>query len=197
MPVQDSEYEHEYLKTRLAAWVFPGLATYFNWYNSRKTSRFLRGFCPKGRMSCMGRYRRNLLSFRETSNLLLYLALLAFLESGSMLVFSGDTSPLEPENVFFFHNSIWVLGFGLVIGLLLPHSVDQTVLLNLGSEAEKRDKASFYSGRPSKVLEPRRPPNVSQKLQQAGWLEKHRKKQHRRFVASLPTIEEIPRTLIY
>ena len=192
---QDSHYEHEYLKTRLASWVFPCLVQYFNWHNSRRTRSFLEGFCPRGRMSCLGRYRRNLLTYTETSNIVLYLALLNLTESGSMMLFSGSI-PLQPEAVFLCYNSIWFLGFGLIIGVLLPHSIEPMLLPNHGTTLARRQKTGFYSSRRSKVLEPRRPPDVSLKTQQAGWLKKHKKKQHRRFVVSLPPIEEIPRTLI-
>ena len=135
-----------------------------------------------------------------------YLQNPASLESGSMWLFTGKNT-LQPRTVFFFHNSIWFLGYGLVIGILLPSTIHKTLMVKLGTETlsefhKDRNstafKREFYASRQNKVLEPRRPAmSLSLKTQPAGWLKKRMKKQHRRLVLALPTIEEIPRTLIY
>ena len=70
-----------FVKGRLVALIYPVIAQCLNLYLSRKAIAYIRGICPKGRSSCLGNYRRNLVYFEASSNMVTYWACIAIVES--------------------------------------------------------------------------------------------------------------------
>jgi hypothetical protein len=131
-------------KTNMMSIVFPALVVFFFTWQRFSCKRFLAGLCPRGRMSCVGKYKRNVLTLDDT-----YFFLIAnsFCRIGG--TFLGlYASRLSPVAHFWVWNStatLWTEGFYLMLPFFLtaPESCSETVVF-----------AHFYVRKPS--LEPRR-----------------------------------------
>lgn len=119
-------------------------------YQRQKVHRFLAGHCPLGRMSCIGGFKRNVLSFNQTYIWLMYKcfsSMITTLIYQLSVVYSKELTP----NVQFW---IWNIGaFASCEGvyLVLPFLLEAPNNDDLPREQE------FYTRHP--VLEPRRPSN--------------------------------------
>ena len=141
--------------------VFPLLIIIFITWQRFSTQHFLSGLCPRGRMSCIGKFRRNILSLRSTYVLLM--ALSCCRGAGSLLIHYSDQ--MTPSTHFWLWNTsaaLWGEGAYLLLPWLLsaPEASGRRVVF-----------AHFYVRKPP--VDPRRPEaGTSEEVQlgTAPWL---------------------------
>ena len=115
---------------------------------NRRTTTWVRVNCPNKTMSCIGKYRRNLINMQET---LMYF----YFEKGVFLVelCTIETSSyfeMSAHSVFWLYNSIF---FVQSVGRVGFH---YTMIGTAHSETPRERFDGFYVSKP-KILEPRRP----------------------------------------
>ena len=140
-------------KLTIMQFMTPLLVTIFNWYICWRVRRFMRGHCPRGRMSCIGVYRRNVITLKETSSLLYILCFSSFIDSVIQAVFPNLDKILEGRVLFWMWN-IKGISFNEGLFLTLPLFLD----IPFESEATK-GKTDFYVSVPNLLLP--RPPTQS------------------------------------
>ena len=116
-----------------------------------QVNNWSRGVCPKRQMSCIGKFRRNLVTMRETLYFYLF-EKLVFLLDVALLAISDN---LTPEALFWAHNTLMLLQFIGRMGFysLIIHAPDSKMNSVLPATAAE---SKFYV-LTSKFLEPRRP----------------------------------------
>ena len=78
-------------------------------YASYRVSRFLKGCCPRKKMSCIGVYKRNVLTFLETSKLLDLMLVFNYINPIFMVFIKVQGPLLTKESIFWAWN---LRGFG-------------------------------------------------------------------------------------
>ena len=136
-----SQNEH---KQNMINFVFPLLIILWITWQRFSTQRFLSGLCPRGRMSCVGRFRRNVLSLRSTFLLLMAMSCCR----GAGTVLTHFSSLMTPSTHYWLWNTsaaLWGEGAYLLLPWLLsaPESSGTTVVF-----------AHFYVRKPE--VQPRR-----------------------------------------
>ena len=144
-------------KVTIMQFMTPLLAAIVNCYVCWMVRRFIRGHCPGGRLSCIGVYRRNVISLKETSGLLYTLCLSSFIDSVIQAIFPNRGENLQGKILFWVWN-IKGISFNEGLFLILPIFFD----IPIESEASKV-KRPFYVRAPPKLLLPR-PPNPAFRL---------------------------------
>ena len=115
---------------------------------NRRTTTWVRVNCPKKTMSCIGKYRRNLINMQETLRYFyfeksVFLVELCIIEMCSYF-------EMSPHSVFWLYNSIF---FVQSVGRVGIHC---TMIGRAHSETTRERFDGFYVSKP-KILEPRRP----------------------------------------
>ena len=116
-----------------------------------KERQFMRSHCPLGKMSCIGRYRRNVLTLNQTMAWVVLWCLSGILDICLQVLFIYYKEQWSSETLFWIWNTKgFVANEGLLI--LIPFA------LSVPSEGSSETSSStgFYVHKPS-VLEPRRP----------------------------------------
>ena len=145
----EEENQQSTITTRLGAMII--MASY-NTYYSMKANQYLAGFCPKKTMSCIGKYRRNLLTLQDTSNLIYYWTVYAFFESALIIAPKLFKSYLiSPAMVFWAHNVLVISFVDIYHGIVLPCKM----VIPWTYQKKKQDFSNFYVRKP-KLLDPRR-----------------------------------------
>ena len=145
------EQNQETAKFTIMQFMDPLLVAIANSYACWRVRRFLRGHCPRGRMSCIGDYRRNVITLKETSNLLHILCFSALIDSVMMAVFPDLDKILEGKVLFWIWNIKGIL-FNEGLFLTIP------LFLDIPLETEVTEgKTVFYVSAPSLPLIPRQP----------------------------------------
>ena len=139
----------ESMKGRIISLVYPCLAEIFNQYFSRKVLSYLNGICPTKKMSCIGKYRRNLIFLEETSRYLSYWAGYAILD-GSITMVAMTSKLASPTLLFWIHNILAFAFIDVFYGLYVPLN------MKLPSEKVLYHGPRFQLITASKGLEPRR-----------------------------------------
>ena len=137
------------MKGRIISLVYPCLAEIFNQYFSRKVLSYLNGICPTKKMSCIGKYRRNLIFLEETSRYLSYWAGYAILD-GSITMVAMTSKLASPTLLFWIHNILAFAFIDVFYGLYVPLN------MKLPSEKVLYHGPRFQLITASKDLEPRR-----------------------------------------
>ena len=87
-----------------------------------KVKRYIFGFCPKGSMAAIGKYRRNLIDFRENLNFIdfwtVWVVWLLAIRIG-FVIYPDRT----PRQVFYTHHGTYLLFVWFFHGLVLPLSM--------------------------------------------------------------------------
>ena len=129
-------------------WIcFVSIEMVFMKYLAWRVNRFLRGHCPNGKMSCIGKYPRNLINFKQTTywllcwqvNLLLDIPFQSFLEADQTLSKQSKFYIWTAKGVFLNECFIFV-----ALTIKVPDSKTRFV-----------QPGQFYVRSP--ILEPRRP----------------------------------------
>ena len=97
-------------------------AIFFVKYLSWRVNRFLFEFCPRKKMSCMGKYMRNVISLNQTANCYFFLGLCIYIGLIFHLVLIEHANLFSNEILFWIWNakgSVFVDGLFLVIPLFL------------------------------------------------------------------------------
>ena len=109
----------------------------------------MRSYCPLGRRSCIGRYRRNVLTLKQTVAWVLLWCLSGIVDISLQAVFIFYKEEWTSETIFWIWN-IKGAASNEVFHILIPFAL--SVPTDEGSE----DSSDFYVRKPS-VLIPRRP----------------------------------------
>ena len=125
------------------------ILVFYRWVLSQ-VNNWSKGVCPNRKMSCIGKFRRNLVTMRETMHFYLFEKLVFFLDVALL----GVSNNLPPEVRFWAHNSITLLQFIGRISFysLIIEAPDSKMNTVLSDAAEPK----FYVLTPE-FLEPRRP----------------------------------------
>ena len=169
--------------------------------SNRRVCRLLTAICPNRTYSCIGRYRRNLMSMKETFRHCLYWYLVVFIEQ--VFIFVSSKLKMDPHLLFLLYNSLNFLhGFAH----FLYHSYCiQLSYLEISQQKPKTEAVLFFvSGR--SVLEPRRPTqhlsSINPVFINHSTLARKRTRPNlqefkRKPKFAMPAIEEIDRSLVY
>ena len=145
--IEDDEFERK--KMRMVSLMFPLILALTALFLTWKVKFFLSGHCPEGRRSCIGVFKRNVISYNATlAWLMCYISfaiLDVFLYEGMILY----KSHLSPTSIFWIWNSKGLVAEAL--NLVLPFFLE--IPKDCNGPAKKGD---FYVKKPL-VLEPRRP----------------------------------------
>ena len=120
------------------------ITEFYNQWLAWKVRRLLRGLCPNKRMSCIGNYRRNLMSLGENSRYLSLWNAFCFLDSFILLFLK-----LSPSAMFWTQNILSFIVLDVFQGLVIP------LRMEVPQRTERKEAGIFYS-RPLGVLLPRR-----------------------------------------
>jgi hypothetical protein len=123
---------------------------FFNQYWSHRVYRYKKGVCPTGKMASWGKYRRNLISFKETSRYLSCWTVFA-ITTTVIVVTSVYVNMFTTTNLFWLNNLLVFAFVDIFHGIVIPlrmkipsKSTNQTALTS-----------NFYVRKPDE-LEPRR-----------------------------------------
>jgi hypothetical protein len=148
-----------HLKFDLIGLAFVTIDLFFIKYLNWRIDRFLLGFCPGNKMSCIGVFKRNVISFKDTTKMLHILILTAILPTiASRTIFEHLDKTLSSITIYWIWNIRKVL-FDMIV-FFLPFSFelpDDTIY--------KNHTSTFYVRKLAPVLEPRRPiykPDIGQ-----------------------------------
>jgi hypothetical protein len=136
-------------KTNMMNLVQPTLIIVFMSWQRFSAKRFMRGLCPRGRMSCVGKFRRNVLSLESSYRLLM--ALCCSRAGGTLLAYYA--SQLSPTAHFWLWNTTATI-WGEVGWMVLPW-----LLAAPQSISSSAPVSQFYVRKP--VLQPRPENGVS------------------------------------
>ena len=112
-----------------------------------RVKRYIKGLCPKKQLSCIGRYRRNIINFYESFYMMCLWSSNPFLEVG-MIQFMN----LSPVSIFWSYNIMTFFFLDILHGLLFPLFI--TIFVKFEQPREIRLQ-KFYVRR-AVVLDPRR-----------------------------------------
>ena len=122
------------------------------YFNSR-VNRFLKGFCPNGRMSCIGLYKRNVISLSQTVYLTFLGVVFIILRMASVLFIQENTLELSKKANF------WVWNINEIFSCEGFYFFCFPFMLNVeGSKTQAPQRPTmFYVRKPT--IQPRRPEN--------------------------------------
>ena len=140
-------------KLTIMQFMTPLLVTIFNCYVCWRVRRFVRGHCPRGRLSCIGVYRRNVITLKETSSLLYILCFSSFIDSAIQAVFPNLDKVLDGKVLFWIWN-LKGISFNEGLFLTLP------IFFDIPFEGNpSKGKVDFYVLPPRELLP--RPPDLT------------------------------------
>jgi hypothetical protein len=94
---EDKDFLDEGLKLRIINVIFPFLFGIAILLLNMKVKRFLAGHCPRKRMSCIGVYQRNVITYTQTTWLMLCWVLSAFLDALLILLVELNSKSSSPQ----------------------------------------------------------------------------------------------------
>ena len=143
-------YQSESYKLNMFRLFFPLLNTFVIIYLRFRVKRFTSELCPRNQMSCIGVYKRNVISLQTTIRWLMFWNIVLLLEYVFYTLLAVEGDYFSRQTVFWIWN---VKGFFLNEGLhfALPALLEVPDSL----ERKKMGKNTFYVRKPGS-LEPRR-----------------------------------------
>jgi hypothetical protein len=117
----------------------------------RRSQKFVRKLCPAGKMSCIGRYNRNVISLKTTAVLAVSVTAQAIAYQFLLLIFQF----LTPDTAFFLDSiflTVFCDIFYVCLGIALMRRDMPTI-------TESKRRTQFYVTKPIKI-EPRSRPSV-------------------------------------
>ena len=122
------------------------------YFNSR-VNRFLKGFCPNGRMSCIGLYKRNVISLSQTVYLTFLGVVFIILRMASVLFIQENTLELSKKANF------WVWNINEIFSCEGFYFFCFPFMLNVeGSKTQSPQRPTMFHVR-KPTIKPRRPEN--------------------------------------
>ena len=143
-------YESETYKLKMFRLFFSLLLISIIFYFRLRVKNFMKGFCPKKQMSCIGVYKRNVISLQTTIHWLMFWTLAVLVEYVlcTLLTVHGDV--FSPQTAFWIWNvKCFLLNEGL--HFVLPALLELPDRL----DRKKMGRNTFYVRKPG-ILEPRR-----------------------------------------
>ena len=143
-------YESESYKLNMFRLFFPLLQIFIIFYFRFKVKSFMKELCPRKQMSCIGVYKRNVISLQTTMHWLMFWTVAMLLEYTlcTLLTVHGDV--FSPQTAFWIWNvKCFLLNEGL--HFVLPALLEVPDRL----ERKKMGRNTFYVRKPG-ILEPRR-----------------------------------------
>ena len=131
-----------YLKKAGAALAMPFIVSAYTLFFCQRVRSYLRGICPKNNMAMLGKYRRNLLDWRQNWRMVHVWTLFTVISMSTLY------SNQNPSVIFWIHHLIYFVLICLIHGLFLPLS------MKIPWKCDREETRHFYVNRP-KVLEPR------------------------------------------
>ena len=99
---QDQKYAETFKKTTFMGIVGSTVFTLYTFFFRRQVKRFLSRLCPNNKMSCIGRYRRNIIDFSESFDCAIFFPLVYI---NVVYIFNGISAQyekyLQPETWFY------------------------------------------------------------------------------------------------
>ena len=113
----------------------------------------MQGLCPRGVISCIGRYKRNLISLQSTKLFFFVSQFLNILQLGFVAILPHIERNFSAETIFWVYN---ILYLGMFVGELVSHIyIIVPVFQILSATSCIPKKAKFFMTKPPKNLEPR------------------------------------------
>ena len=152
---EDEEEERANRGSRFAILMFPFLVECFNRFFCWKVRKYLAGICPRKRMSCIGKYRRNLIDFEQTSRYSTCWVMFSWMEFVLLMLLTHYKNEMSSQTIFWAWNIPLFVFIDIINGIVLPLTVAVPA-----KEKQKPDRrVEFYTRKP-RVLEPRRPSDM-------------------------------------
>jgi hypothetical protein len=148
-----------HLKVDLIHLAFLAIDLFFTKYIDWRIDRFLSGFCPGNKMSCIGVYKRNVISVRDTSTMLHVLIFWQFYIVVSRTLFEHLDKTFSTITIY------WIWSIRGVLFDIVVFFLSFSFKLPDDTTYENKHTSAFYVRQPPRVLEPRRPiykPNIGQ-----------------------------------
>lgn len=121
-------------------------------YFKFKTNRYLYRICPQQKMSIIGKFRRNFITFEQTTQFMHVYFFYGIIDYG--IFFSLlKTFSFEPQTNFLLANMSDYLYMNIFLGVFLPMIMEIPPTLNMNRQRHATD---FFVRKPQ-FLEPRRP----------------------------------------
>ena len=183
-------YESESYKLNMFRLFFPLLNIFIIIYLRFRVKRFMSELCPRKQMSCIGVYKRNVISLQMTICWLIIWDISSFLDFGLQNLMEVQAHSLSREVVFWIWN---VKGFVFNEGLhfALPSILE---VPNSFDKRMKKGKHAFYARTPGS-LEPRRDETV-EKQQKAKKQAKEKSSESSLLLSAKELLNRVPSRVI-
>jgi hypothetical protein len=156
---EDYDFVHEGLKLRMFNIILPLLGMVAVTLLNMRVKRFLSGHCPRKRMSCIGVYRRNVITYSQTTPLVLCGCISIFLDALLVFLVELNSQSWSKQRIFWLWN---IKGLTMdFVTLMLPIVMFVTPL----EEIVNSSPVEFYVRKPVS-LEPRRPSTIPRQADQ-------------------------------
>ena len=102
-----------------------------------KVKKCMKGLCPRGLMSCIGKYQRNLISMQTTKRLFFLEEIFFLLQSSFVAAVPQLEKNISPTFIFWIYNAIYILLFVSKVSIhmqIIAQNYKQTVLLTSKSK---------------------------------------------------------------
>ena len=142
------EVDDTFRMGRMATLCIPLLAETYNQLMSWRVRKVLARTCPKNTMASIGKYRRNLMTYKQTSVSVTCFLIYSFLQN-FLLIIAASTSTLSPTALFWICNFFKIFFVEVLLCILLP------LTLTIPWKHNKHT-GQFYVRKTEGVLEPRR-----------------------------------------
>jgi hypothetical protein len=156
---EDNDFVREGLKMRMFNIICPVLVGVVVTIFNMRVKRFLAGHCPRKRMSCIGVYQRNVITYNQTSRLMFCWVFSVFLDAVLVLLVELNSHSWSKQIIFW----LWNIK-GLItdcVNIMLP----VVMFVTPQEKIINSSPVEFYTKKPV-TLEPRRPATIPRQLDQ-------------------------------
>ena len=148
-PIKEEGNGRDILKKNIMGLVAMFNCVSFTLYSNKRVSTLLKGFCPKGKMACIGKYRRNMIDYKEARAFSLFTYCILIVDV--VLVVIYDRFDLDPKLAFHIDSVVMVLLIETVYFVI----VLKLSLKTIPEKEDALDMTRFYA-RPQEGPIPRR-----------------------------------------
>ena len=159
--------------------VMPLFSPFLVWttcmYYKFKTNQYLRRICPQQKMFILGNFRRNFITFEQTTQFMHVYFFYGIVHYGIFFSLVQAFS-LEPQTNFLLSIISDYLYMNIFLGIVLPMIIEIPPTLNTNRQG---DAADFFVRKPQ-LLEPRRPEEQNSTRRAVCWAEEQTDKRTKR-----------------
>ena len=142
------------------------VAFYLTW----KVEKYTKRLCPKGTRSCIGKYKRNLITMKESKICFCLSQAFLLFQMAFLVSLPKLENYLSAIEIFWIYNSIYLIGFIVELGYFRQVLIPTFEVLS--SVSAKPNEKHFFMTKLPTVLEPRR--------EYVAFTETEPKKRHKR-----------------